>query len=335
MGLLHALFNKIAYQPPENPSYTLEEENEKLKLKLALFRDNPPWYHQECPDNVEVDKIRTKRGNDIVTVYVNNPSASLTLLYSHSNAQDLGLLIRIKCLEKLSDDLGVNIMTYDYSGYGQSTGKPSEKNSYADIEAAYGCLVEKYGAKEEDVILYGCSIGAGPTTDLATRLPKLRGVVLEGAFTSIFRLVNLHKICGLGLKKGSHSFDIYNNLEKIPLVCCPVLVIHGTNDELVDLSHGQQLWSQSKCKYEPLWIEEGSHLNNYSRYKEHLKKFVSDMEIRNNQSIDHEEKSRAKSEDILCKSAGEEQARNGNAKSFRSVRLLNCFKTKLEQTSHK
>ncbi|KAL6959381.1 Alpha/beta hydrolase domain-containing protein 17C [Sarracenia purpurea var. burkii] len=48
---------------------------------------------------------------------------------------------------------------YDYSGYGASTGKPSEFNTYYDIEAVYDCLKNEYGVKQEDVILYGQSVG--------------------------------------------------------------------------------------------------------------------------------------------------------------------------------
>ncbi|KAI3492930.1 hypothetical protein L1887_42425 [Cichorium endivia] len=55
----------------------------------------------------------------------------------------------------------------------------SEQNTYADIEAAYRCLEETYDVKEEDVILYGQSVGSGPTLDLASRLLRLRTVVLH------------------------------------------------------------------------------------------------------------------------------------------------------------
>lgn len=67
--------------------------------------------------------------------------------------------------------------------------QPSEQNTYADIEAVYRCLVEKYGAKEEDVILYGQSVGSGPTLDLATRLPNLRAVVLHSPILSGVRVM--------------------------------------------------------------------------------------------------------------------------------------------------
>lgn len=78
---------------------------------------------------------------------------------------------------------------YDYSGYGASSGKPSEANTYADIEAVYQCLQTEYGVSQEDMILYGQSVGSGPTLHLASRLPRLRGVVLHSAILSGIRVV--------------------------------------------------------------------------------------------------------------------------------------------------
>lgn len=80
-------------------------------------------------------------------------------------------------------------------------GQPCEQNTYADIEAVYRCLVERYGTKEEDVILYGQSVGSGPTLDLATRLPRLRAVVLHSPILSGLRV--MYPV------KRSYWFDIY------------------------------------------------------------------------------------------------------------------------------
>jgi acetyl esterase/lipase len=85
--------------------------------------------------------------------------------------------------------------------------QPSEQNTYADIEAAYRCLVEKYGTKEEDIILYGQSVGSGPTLDLATRLPNLRAVILHSPILSGLRVM-------YPVKK-TYWFDIY----KVTLLC--------------------------------------------------------------------------------------------------------------------
>jgi len=67
--------------------------------------------------------------------------------------------------------------------------QPSEQNTYADIEAAYRCLIETYGARPEDIILYGQSVGSGPTLDLAIRLSQLRAVVLHSPILSGLRVM--------------------------------------------------------------------------------------------------------------------------------------------------
>lgn len=79
--------------------------------------------------------------------------------------------------------------------------QPSEQNTYADIEAAYKCLEESYGTKQEDIVLYGQSVGSGPTLDLAARLPQLRAVVLHSPILSGLRV--MYPV------KRSYWFDIY------------------------------------------------------------------------------------------------------------------------------
>ncbi|KAI3452166.1 hypothetical protein Pfo_008831 [Paulownia fortunei] len=252
---------KFAFFPPNPASYGVTVEEGTGKLRMTEVAEN---------ENVDVLKMKTKRGTEIVAVYVKNPTAKLTLLYSHGNAADLGQMYDL--FSELSIHLRVNLMGYDYSGYGQSTGKPSEQNTYADIEAAYECLQETYGVKEEDIILYGQSVGSGPTLDLASRLSRLRAVVLHSPILSGLRV--MYPV------KRTYWFDIYKNIDKIPLVQCPVLVIHGTEDDVVDCSHGKQLWELCKEKYEPLWVKGGNHcdLELYPEYIKHLKKFILAIE---------------------------------------------------------
>ncbi|CAN4081657.1 unnamed protein product [Withania somnifera] len=252
---------KIAFFPPNPPSYRVVVEQSTGKLKMTEVVQG---------EDVDILKLGTKKGTEIMAMYVRNPAAKLTVLYSHGNAADLGQMYDL--FTELSLHLRVNLMGYDYSGYGQSTGKPSEQNTYADIEAAYKCLEETYGVKEEHVILYGQSVGSGPTLNLALRLSRLRAVVLHSGILSGVRV--LHPV------KRTYWFDIYKNIDKIPLVECPVLIIHGTADDVVDFSHGKQLFDLCKQKYDPLWVEGGNHcdLELYPEYIKHLKKFISAIE---------------------------------------------------------
>ncbi|KAF5748007.1 Alpha/beta-Hydrolases superfamily protein isoform 1 [Tripterygium wilfordii] len=260
-GVTSSIAAKFAFFPPNPPSYRVEAD-ESCGGRL---------YIPEVPrrDNVDVLKLRTRRNNEIVAVHIKHPKASATLLYSHGNAADLGQMFEL--FVELSNRLRVNLMGYDYSGYGQSTGKPTEYNTYADIDAVYKCLTEQYGVKDEQLILYGQSVGSGPTVDLASRLPDLRAVVLHSPILSGMRV--LYPL------KRTFWFDIYKNIDKICMVKCPVLIIHGTADEVVDCSHGKQLWELCKEKYEPLWINGGGHCNLelYPEFIRHLKKFVQSL----------------------------------------------------------
>ncbi|KAG5230251.1 transducin family protein [Salix suchowensis] len=260
-GVTSSMAAKLAFFPPNPPSYKLIKDDATGILLLEHFS------HRE---NVDVLRLPTRRGTEIVAVYVRYPMATSTLLYSHGNAADIGQMYEL--FIELSIHLRVNLMGYDYSGYGQSSGKPSEHNTYADIEAAYKCLEESYGAKQENIILYGQSVGSGPTVDLAARLPRLRAVVLHSPILSGLRV--MYPV------KRTYWFDIYKNIDKIPLVKCPVLVIHGTADEVVDCSHGKQLWELCQEKYEPLWLKGGNHCNleMYPEYLRHLRKFISTVE---------------------------------------------------------
>eukprot|EP00268_Persea_americana_P017588 TRINITY_DN1849_c0_g1_i5.p1 TRINITY_DN1849_c0_g1~~TRINITY_DN1849_c0_g1_i5.p1 ORF type:complete len:295 (-),score=52.26 TRINITY_DN1849_c0_g1_i5:511-1395(-) len=252
---------KFAFFPPDPPTYDVFREGEDGKL---FFTGLP------ADKNVDVHLLETKGGNKIVATFWRHPLARLTLLYSHGNAADLGQMKEL--FLELRAHLKVNIMSYDYSGYGASSGKPSEFNTYCDIEAVYDCLKREYGIKQEDLILYGQSVGSGPTLHLAARLQKLRGVVLHSAILSGIRVLYPVKM--------TLWFDIFKNIDKIRQVSCPVLVIHGTEDEIVDFSHGKRLWELAKEKYEPLWVKGGGHCNleTFPEYIKHLRKFIHAME---------------------------------------------------------
>ncbi|KAK7271884.1 hypothetical protein RJT34_28138 [Clitoria ternatea] len=260
-GVTSSMAAKLAFFPPKPASYEVVKDQMTGLLLLS------PFPHRE---NVEIMKLKTRRGTHIVSMYVRHPMPSSTLLYSHGNATDLAQMYHL--FIHLSFHLRVNLIGYDYSGYGQSSGKPSEQNTYADIEAVYRCLEESYGTKQEDIILYGQSVGSGPTLDLAAKLPQLRAVVLHSPILSGLRV--MYPV------KRSYWFDIYKNIDKIPLVNCPVLIIHGTADEVVDCSHGKQLWELCKEKYEPLWLKGGNHcdLEQFPEYIMHLKKFIATVE---------------------------------------------------------
>ncbi|KAI3790363.1 hypothetical protein L2E82_03347 [Cichorium intybus] len=257
---------KFAFFPPDPPTYDVfKDEDDSTNGETRLV-----FTGITADRNVDVHLLDTKGGNKVVATFWKHPFGRFTLLYSHGNAADLGQMKEL--FIELRAHLRVNIMSYDYSGYGASTGKPSEFNTYYDIEAVYNCLKNNYGIKQEDMILYGQSVGSGPTLHLASRLQKLRGVVLHSAILSGIRVLYPVKM--------TFWFDIFKNIDKVQKVTCPVLVIHGTRDDIVDFSHGKRLWELAKDKYDPLWVQGGGHSNleSFPEYIKHMRKFVHAME---------------------------------------------------------
>jgi fermentation-respiration switch protein FrsA (DUF1100 family) len=93
-------------------------------------------------------------------------------------------------------------------------------------------------------------VGSGPATELAARVP-VGGLVLESAFVSTFRVLT---------KVPLLPFDRFPNLRHLRQVRCPVLVIHGTEDEVIPVSHGRRLYAIAAEPKESLWVE-GAHHN--------------------------------------------------------------------------
>ncbi|KAF2554393.1 hypothetical protein F2Q68_00037669 [Brassica cretica] len=103
---------KFAFFPPEPPTYRVTDDEETGKLVLSGVSQDK---------NMEVHQLTTKSGNKVVATFWRHPFARFTLLYSHGNAADLGQMVEL--FIELRAHLRVNIMSYDYSGYGASTGK--------------------------------------------------------------------------------------------------------------------------------------------------------------------------------------------------------------------
>ena len=190
-----------------------------------IFLPPPPSYR----NTTDILKVPTAGGERIAAVYLPNPGATYTVLFSHGNGEDLGWVLPL--LPALRD-LGFGVFAYDYRGYGLSEGQPSEQHVYADIDAAYGYLTRELRVPPERIILYGRSLGAGAAVDLAAR-QAVGGLILESPFLSAFRVMTRVPL---------FPFDKFRNVDKIGRVGCPVLVMHGEADEIVPLWHGQRLF---------------------------------------------------------------------------------------------
>ena len=181
-------------------------------------------------------------------------------------------------MKDLAMVLGVNVMAYDYTGYGlsvpgplhaSSSGKPegpSENMTYRNIEAAYRYLTTVRNVAPCDIVLYGRSLGSGPSCYLAAKTAlagsPVGALILHSPFLSVYRVVaDLN-----GLDLGAVG-DMFNNEKRAANVRCPTLVIHGVHDEVVPFFHGQRLLAAVPEEFRacPFWVEGMGHNHIESR----------------------------------------------------------------------
>ena len=139
-------------------------------ISSLLFQPPPPTYLHPSR-HIWLD---TSAAGRIPAFFIERPGAAVTVLFSHGNAEDLGMIY--DWFSDLSRVLQVNIMAYDYTGYGLSRGAPNEASCYADIEAAYGYLLTVRRLQPEQIVLYGRSLGSGPSCYLAAKVSVCRVV---------------------------------------------------------------------------------------------------------------------------------------------------------------
>lgn len=225
----------------------------------------PPASYQDTP---EILKLTVPGGEKISALYLPNSEARFTILYSHGNGEDLGDgRVRLEDWRRL----GFSVFAYDYRGYGTSEGTATEQHAYQDIETAYQHVTNNLNVAPDRLILYGRSIGSGPSVYLATK-EKIAGLILETPFTSTFRVVIPFPLL---------PFDRFANLSRIRDVRVPLLILHGTLDEVVPFSHGQALY-QAANQPKTFVVIEGAGHNNLSdvagdRYGKALKEFAASL----------------------------------------------------------
>ncbi len=170
--------------------------------------------------------------------WIPHARATATLIYCHGNSGSIADRIGIyRQLRRLK----LNIFTFDYRGFGRSSGQPSESGLFADARAAYDLLLGRPEIDPAKVLVFGHSLGGAVAIDLAVHRPAA-GLVVQSSFTNLRAMARemyptapIHWL----------TRNEFRSIEKVGRLEMPKLFIHGSEDGTVPYRMGEELFAEA------------------------------------------------------------------------------------------
>ena len=246
-----------------------------------FFRQSDYVYFPDYPERVvsadptsiglpyENISFVTADGVKVAGWFIPAGSSRGVLLFCHGNAGNISH--RLDFIQ-LFHELGLDVFIFDYRGYGQSEGKPTEQGTYNDVEAAWRYLTDERQISPGQIIVFGRSLGGAVASWLAqNHMPGM--LILQSTFTSLADVGAKHyPFLPVRLLLRAR----YSTAQYLDKVNCPVLICHSRNDELIPFSHGRQLFEIAGEPRKFLELS-GSHNEGFMdlRYREELNTLIS------------------------------------------------------------
>ncbi len=207
----------------------------------------------EFPEHIFEKKIKTEDGETLQAFLFKHSGDGKRplIIYFHGNAGNL--YHRFEYTQKLSE-MDQDVFLVSYRGYGKSTGKPSEQGIYTDGEAAVNYALNTLGYTENEIILFGRSLGTTVAVHIAQNR-NFKKVILATPLTSG---KDMASAMGLGLVKYIAGSS-FNSIDKINNINSSILIIHGDKDELIPYAMGKKLANTFNGVKQFVTIKNGGH----------------------------------------------------------------------------
>ena len=237
--------------------------------RKLLYHPNVNSFDSHSLDH-KVEKFLIPSKNDLVAWHYKNNENYKTLVFFHGNAG--GLSNRIYKLNEFSK-LKLNYLIFAYRGFNGNKGKPTEEGLYEDARSAVRWLQSK-GIKEENIIIYGESLGTGVATEIA-QYKSFAGIILESPFTS---MIDAGKDKYPYLPVEFLLKDKYESNKKIKNIKSPILIMHGKIDNIVPFYMGKKMYELAN---EPKYFYFSDYDDHMLEYNENrlkkLKEFIHSL----------------------------------------------------------
>jgi fermentation-respiration switch protein FrsA (DUF1100 family) len=159
---------------------------------------------------------------------------------------------------------GFAVLGVDYRGFGVSTGSPSEKGLYRDVEATLAAYDARLADPAVPVIYWGRSMG-GTMAAYGARRRLPDGLVLEAAFHDGIRLVRRDPVMWVLSWFSTYRFDTAHWAGPLQI---PILMIHGDRDSIVPIGEGRALYEALTSPATQFVVLEGTDHNDPVRHPE-------------------------------------------------------------------
>jgi len=231
----------------------------------------------ETPDTWGMDyeevSLRTPDGPLLHGWYIPYPNADRTLLFFHGNA---GNIAHRGDSVAIFHRLGLNMLIFDYRGYGKSEGRPDEQGLYQDARTAWSYLIKDKGLRSEEIILFGRSMGGSVASKLAREVQP-GALIIESTFSSARSMADeifpiLSRIVFLRFR--------FNTEANIKQVYSPVLVLHSPNDEIIPFRQGQEVFraaNEPKSFFEMTGDHNYGFIRSQPAYEQALGAFIDGL----------------------------------------------------------
>ncbi|HEX2116126.1 MAG TPA: alpha/beta hydrolase [Alphaproteobacteria bacterium] len=199
---------------------------------------------------MQVVSLRTPDGLDVIGWYAPPRGDRITVASFHGNGDFIGANAEFA---RQLINRGFGVLLASYRGYSGNPGSPSEAGLYEDGRAAMDFL-ESRGAR---VVLQGFSLGSGVAVQLATER-KVAGLILEAPFTSA---VDVAAAAYPFVPVRWLMLDRYHSLAKIAGIDVPILVTHGTRDEVIPADQFDRLYEAIKAPKSRAVFQGATHVD--------------------------------------------------------------------------
>ncbi len=227
--------------------FVLLVQNKLVFIPAKTLHSRPS---EETYQNLYID---TKDGETLNAWYFPADPNLPTVLFAHGNAGNLGNRAEFLTLAR---EKGIPILAFDYRGYGESTGAPTEDGIYTDTLSVFKYLKKE---KNKDVVLWGRSIGAAACIEIIDQIDP-EGIILESCFTTKEELVKSNPVLSF--------LTIFSSLKLQPVketgkINCPAFVMHGDKDKIVPFEQGKKIYESIPGEKSFYRIKGAGHNNTY------------------------------------------------------------------------